>query len=246
MTFSKNPDRLVLGNWKMNGNLHENSLFLRELSSASFSSDYEVGICLPFPYLFQAVNMLADSRITWGGQDISAFDPIFGPYTGEVSSSMLKDFSCRWVILGHSERRLMCNESETFISKKIDIALSAGLTPVICVGESMNERRAGLTMQVIEHQLQPIRSLKLKFPSLVLAYEPVWAIGGAVTAAPETVQKIHSAIREIIDIPGVRILYGGSVTANNAKDLFKMPDINGALVGRASLCVKEFLKIINS
>ncbi len=241
----KKEKRLILANWKMNGNIHENEKRLKKLKYSSFPPDREVGVCLPFPYLYQAANLLSGSQVSWGGQDISAFNQFSGSYTGEVSAAMLMEFSCHWVILGHSERRIMLKETNTLIKKKIDIALSVGLTPVVCIGESLIDRKAGQTMHVIKRQLKSICSLNLTSSAIVIAYEPLWAIGKGIAAKPEQVQEIHASIRNLVPIRGIRILYGGSVNSLNSTDLFCMPDVDGVLVGRSSLCAEEFLKIVN-
>jgi len=240
--------RLVLGNWKMHGNLAENAGLLDALRSAAGSaaaSYCQIGVCVPFPYLAQAAAALQGSSVSWGAQDVSAHDK--GAYTGEVSATMLKDFSCRWALAGHSERRAYHGESDQVVADKARAALQAGLTPVVCVGETLDEREAGQTLAVIRRQLAPVLALGVDAVArMVLAYEPVWAIGTGRSASPEQAQEVHGAIRAELAALGaaqVQVLYGGSVKAANAASLFAMPDIDGALVGGAALVADEFLRI---
>ncbi|CAM3786278.1 triose-phosphate isomerase [Bordetella sputigena] len=237
--------RLVLGNWKMHGSLAENAALLDALRARAGAGTCQVGVCVPFPYLAQTQALLDGSAVSWGAQDISVHEK--GAYTGEVSAAMLKDFGCRWVLAGHSERRAMHGETDELVAEKAKTALAAGLTPVVCVGETLAEREGGNTLGVIERQLEPVLALGAQaLIHTVLAYEPVWAIGTGRTATPEQAQEVHGAIRVALrglGVPGVRILYGGSVKAANAAELFAMPDIDGALVGGASLVADEFLRI---
>lgn len=245
--------RLVMGNWKMNGSSAVNQTLLTALRNAlEAESDVDnryalcmIAVCPPFPYLAQVQQSLQGSAISWGAQDMSA--QATGAYTGEVSATMLSDFSCRWVIVGHSERRAYHGESSDLVAQKADAALNAGLTPVVCVGESLQERESGATLDVILQQLAPVLTLgQAKVEKLVIAYEPVWAIGTGLTATPEQAQEVHAFIRKQlrqVGAPHVPILYGGSVKANNAASLFAMADINGALVGGAALHAEEFLAI---
>src|SRR5690554_552516 len=239
--------RLVMGNWKMNGGLEANAKLLADLhAGAGILADYcTVAVCTPFPYLAQARSQLENSVISWGAQDVSAHDS--GAYTGEVSAAMLKEFGCTWVLVGHSERRAMHGESDDLVAAKAKAALAAGLTPVVCVGETLAEQEAGQTLTVIKRQLAPVLALGAEAASrLVVAYEPVWAIGTGRTATPAQAQEVHAAIRASLATLGarqVRVLYGGSVKADNAASLFAMPDIDGALVGGASLVADEFLRI---
>jgi triosephosphate isomerase len=237
--------RLVLGNWKMHGSLAENASLLDALRARAGAGTCQIGVCVPFPYLAQAQALLEGSAVSWGAQDISVHDK--GAYTGEVSAAMLKDFGCRWALAGHSERRAMHGETDELVAQKARTALAAGLTPVVCVGETLAEREGGNTLGVIERQLEPVLALGAdSLRHVVLAYEPVWAIGTGRTATPEQAQEVHGAIRVALrglGVPQVRILYGGSVKAANAAELFAMPDIDGALVGGASLVADEFLRI---
>ncbi len=237
--------RLVLGNWKMFGNLVTNAKLLNQLRNAKIFNYCEVGICVPFPYLFQVSKTLMNSRISWGVQDISLHEQ--GAYTGEVSGKMLKDFNCRWTLVGHSERRLFHGETNEIVVGKIQAALLVNLTPVVCIGETLNQYNDGSSLSVINSQLEPILSLGQKAVSkIVIAYEPIWAIGNKTIIDPERIQKIHENIRESlyqINAGHIRILYGGNVKISNAIHLFSMPDIDGALIGRVSLIAKDFLKI---
>ena len=245
MTSVENRARLVLGNWKMHGNLTENAALLDALRAADPASLCEIGVCVPFPYLAQAAAALDGSVVSWGAQDISAHAK--GAYTGEVSGPMLKEFGCRFALVGHSERRTLHGETDQAVADKARAALDAGLTPVVCVGESLADREGGNTLAVIERQLAPVLALGAEAVSrMVLAYEPVWAIGTGLSATPEQAQEVHGAIRVGLRGLGagqVRVLYGGSVKAANAATLFAMPDIDGALVGGASLVAEEFLRI---
>jgi len=205
----------------------------------------QIGVCVPFPYLAQTAATLAGSQIGWGAQDISAHES--GAYTGEVSGAMLADFQCRWALVGHSERRILHGETDQQVADKARAALAAGLTPVVCVGESLTDREANRAWDVIDRQLAPVLALGGDAVSrMVLAYEPVWAIGSSRSATPEQAQEVHAAIRAALAALGashVRVLYGGSVKSVNAAALFAMPDIDGGLIGAASLIPEEFLRI---
>jgi len=239
--------RLVMGNWKMHGGLEANAKLLADLrAGAGILADYcTLAVCAPFPYLAQVSSLLDGSAVSWGAQDVSAHEK--GAYTGEVSASMLNDFACAWVLVGHSERRAMHAETDELVADKAKAALAAGLTPVVCVGETLQEQDAGQTLEVIQRQLDPVLALGAEAVSrLVVAYEPVWAIGTGRSATPAQAQDVHAAIRArlaAVNAAQVRVLYGGSVKADNAASLFAMPDIDGALVGGASLVADEFLRI---
>lgn len=238
--------RLVLGNWKMHGNLADNAQLLSVLLAAPrVASTTQMGVCVPYPYLAQTAQALKGSSIAWGAQDISTQSQ--GAFTGEVSGGMLNDFSCRFVLVGHSERRALHAETDQLVADKARAALLAQLTPVVCVGESLSERDAGQAVAVIARQLAPVLALGAEaVKKMVIAYEPVWAIGTGRTASPEQAQEVHAAIRSALQSTSaaqVQILYGGSVKAANAASLFAMPDIDGALVGGASLVAEEFLAI---
>lgn len=235
-----------MGNWKMHGSLGDNAALLEQLrAGAADIANCDVAVCVPFPYLAQARAALEGSKMSWGAQDVSAHDK--GAYTGEVSSGMLLDFACRWALVGHSERRSLHGETDQQVANKAAAALKAGLTPVVCIGETQTEQEAGETNAVIARQLAPVLALGADaVANMVLAYEPVWAIGTGLTATPDQAQAVHAVIRSALadlGAPQVRILYGGSVKASNAASLFGMPDIDGALVGGASLAAEEFLRI---
>jgi len=245
MTMSRT--RLVMGNWKMHGNLADNAKLLAGLraGAASAAAGTQLAVCVPFPYLAQTGEALRGCAVAWGAQDISA--QAQGAFTGEVSGAMLKDFACRYALVGHSERRSLHGESDQLVADKAKAALASGLTPVVCVGESLAERDANQVFAVIQRQLTPVLALGTDaINKMVVAYEPVWAIGTGRTATPEQAQEVHAAIRAALQAIGagqVQILYGGSVKAANAASLFAMSDIDGALVGGASLVTEDFLAI---
>ncbi len=245
MTASRT--RLIMGNWKMHGNLADNAKLLAGVraGAGNLASGAQLAVCVPFPYLAQAAQVLSGSSVSWGAQDLST--QTHGAFTGEVSGAMLKDFACRYVLVGHSERRSMHAESDQLVADKAKAALAAGLTPVVCVGESLAQRDANQVLAVIQQQLAPVLALGAEaVKKMVVAYEPVWAIGTGRTATPEQAQEVHAAIRAALQAVGssqVQILYGGSVKAANAASLFAMPDIDGALVGGASLVAEDFLAI---
>lgn len=205
----------------------------------------EVAVCPPFPYLSQASQLLGDTNIMWGGQDVSQYDS--GAYTGEVSANMLSDFGCKLAIVGHSERRQYHGESSEKVAKKFRTAVEHHLTPVLCVGETLSEREAGQSIDVVGKQLMAvIDECGLAMLSKgVVAYEPVWAIGTGETATPEVAQEVHAYIRDVLGPEGdqIRILYGGSVNTQTAESLFAQKDIDGALVGGASLKAQDFVHI---
>ena len=235
-----------MGNWKMHGNQAANAVLLDGLrAGVSAAPNCDVAVCVPFPYLGQAAANLQGSGISWGAQDVSTHEQ--GAYTGEVAPAMLADFGCAWVLAGHSERRAMHGETDQLVADKAVAALNAGLTPVVCIGETLDEQEAGQTKDVISRQLAPVLDLGASLVArMVLAYEPVWAIGTGRTATPDQAQEVHAFIRARLTelgVPQVRVLYGGSVKASNAASLFAMPDIDGALVGGASLVAEEFLRI---
>ena len=244
MSVHSSRKRLVAGNWKLNGSLDGNSRLLQELLvRPEMQAECDVLVCVPYVYLPQAVSILKGSAIAVGAQDVSVHAK--GAYTGEISAAMLADIGCRWVIVGHSERRQYHQESSAQVAAKVLAALDAGVTPIVCVGEQLADRQAGQEVCVVQDQLEPIKALGAQIVSrLVLAYEPVWAIGTGLTASPQQAQQMHQQIRAYMDSDQVRILYGGSVKADNAAELFAMPDIDGALVGGASLDAQEFLRIV--
>ncbi len=241
---------LVAGNWKMHGSLTENETLLGALvRGLKPGTSAQCAVCVPFPYLGQARKLLQGSAVTWGAQDVS--EHAKGAYTGEVSAAMLREFGCRFVIVGHSERRAMHGEDSRRVARKMGAAQAAGLTPIVCVGETLAERERGVTEAIVSEQLGAvIEELGAgAFGQAVIAYEPVWAIGTGKTASPEQAQAVHAAIRALLArhdealAARVQILYGGSVKAGNAGELFAMPDIDGGLVGGASLDASEFIAI---
>jgi triosephosphate isomerase len=240
---------LVAGNWKMHGSQAMVSELLRQLLAAPGAANVDVAVFPPFPYLPLAQSLLADSPIAWGGQNLNPAAQ--GAHTGEVSASMLLDFGCRYVLVGHSERRSLYGESDGDVADRFMTALEAGLEPVLCVGETLQEREADQTEVVVERQLDAVldRCGVDGFRQAVVAYEPVWAIGTGRTATPEQAQAVHAFIRDKFAsrddiIAGhLRILYGGSVNGSNAADLFAREDIDGGLVGGASLKAEDFLAI---
>lgn len=240
--------KLVVGNWKMNGSLAANAQLLQGLAENAPVDAVDVAVCPPFVYLGQAASTLGACRIALGAQNLAAFAG--GAYTGEVSATMLRDVGCQWVVVGHSERRAYFGETDVLVVEKLRLALAAGLRPIVCVGETLEQRESGLAEQVVGAQVDAVTSgLSAEdAASVVLAYEPVWAIGTGRTATPEQANEMHVYIRGRLFAAGwpgagVRVLYGGSVTADNASLLFDKPDIDGALVGGASLVAGNFLAI---
>ena len=238
--------KLVVGNWKMNGSLASNAALLEALKREA-PWPCQVSVCAPAPYLGQLAAVLQGSDMAWGAQDCSAHRA--GAYTGEVSASMLVEFGCTQVIVGHSERRALHGESDALVAAKAEQAIAAGLLPIVCVGETLEEREAGRTAVVVERQLQAvIDRLGAAVASIVVAYEPVWAIGTGQTASPEEAQAVHSHLRATLHAAtphasSLPILYGGSVKADNAAQLFAQPDIDGGLVGGAALKASDFAAI---
>lgn len=245
---------LVAGNWKMNGDIVFNEHLLTALRAGvegAMLSRMEIAVCPPFPYLGQAASLLGDSGIAWGAQDACALPN--GAFTGEVSAAMLADLGCRWVILGHSERRQVAGETDDLVAAKVAMSASQGLGVIACVGETLEEREAGQTERVLARQVDAIvaalnESSKLPAECFVIAYEPVWAIGTGRSASPEMAQQAHRFIRSRlagIESGGqeTRLLYGGSVKSDNAANLFAMPDVDGGLIGGASLIADDFLAI---
>jgi triosephosphate isomerase len=238
--------KLVVGNWKMNGGLAANARLLDRLVSEWQPSDGRaVAVCVPYPYLGQAQAALANSAIGWGAQDVSAHAA--GAFTGDVSAGMLVEFGCRYAIVGHSERRQIHGESDVEIAQKAKAALSAGITPIVCVGETLAERDAAKTEAVVLRQLGAVVDvLGAGLAKIVLAYEPVWAIGTGRTATPAQAQEVHASLRAKLAkaaAADICVLYGGSVKAASAAALFAMADVDGGLVGGASLDADEFLAI---
>lgn len=242
---------LIAGNWKMNGTTAFTKELVVEIKYHYESvKDVEFAVFPPFVYLDICAQLLNDTSIAWGAQNVS--DQPDGALTGEISATMLSDLDCSYVILGHSERRHILGESNEFIARKVLAAAKAGLRPVLCVGETLEQREAGQTLDIVQEQLAHILRLKDNLPaldSLVIAYEPVWAIGTGQTATPNQAEEVHAAIRLCCNdaVPELgeqlRIIYGGSVKAENAASLFAMPNIDGALIGGASLKADQFIEI---
>jgi triosephosphate isomerase len=242
--------KIVAGNWKMNGNIIQISTLLQQLLDLVDKS--MLAECLIFPpaiYLPLIKKYLDGSIICWGAQNV--YPERAGAYTGELSGPMLKDYNCRYVLVGHSERRRLFGEDEKFVAEKFHHVKDHGMIPVLCVGETLDERNRGLTQQVLAKQLLSVTEKNNHyFRDCVVAYEPIWAIGTGQTASPEQVQEVHSAIRNLVagfdptDANQLSILYGGSVNEKNACSLFAMPDVDGGLVGGASLNAQQFVGIV--
>lgn len=242
--------KLVAGNWKMHGGLARNRDLLQSLVQAiGKGGSADCAVCVPFPYLAQTQELLKSTAIAWGAQTVS--EHAQGAYTGEVSAAMLVDFGCRYVLVGHSERRSLYGESNETVAAKFVAAVQAGLTPVLCLGETLEQREGNITEQVIAAQLDAVLQAAgmSGFANAVIAYEPVWAIGTGRTATPQQAQDVHAFIRErlaksdAILAQRLQILYGGSVKPQNAAELFGMADIDGGLIGGASLVAQDFLAI---
>jgi len=241
---------LVAGNWKMNGSLESIRELLNGIKNGMGNvQQAEVAVCPPAIFIPEVQQQLAGSDVAWGGQDLSTESA--GAYTGEIAASMLNEFACKYVIIGHSERRTYHGESDDLVAKKYAVARAAGLVPILCIGETLEEREAGITEEVVARQLDAVFKLEgvEALTDGVIAYEPVWAIGTGKTATPEQAQDVHAFIRaRIVEksaevAEGVRILYGGSMKPDNAKELIGKPDIDGGLIGGASLQAEDFLGI---
>jgi len=244
--------KLIAGNWKMNGSLAANEALVKAMLEGLQGAEpaADMALCAPAPYLAQLQSLLQGSPITWGAQDVSAHEQ--GAYTGEVSVAMLKEFGCRYAIVGHSERRQYHGESDEVVAAKAQRALAAGVTPIVCVGETLAQREAGETEAVVKRQLAAaIHTVGHCITEIVVAYEPVWAIGTGKTATPEMAQAVHAVLRAQLaaattNPKRVHILYGGSMNAANAASLLAQPDIDGGLIGGASLKATDFLQIVAS
>ncbi len=240
--------KLIAGNWKMNGGLAANEALLRELLQGLNQPKCDIAVAVPAVYVPQVQALLQGSVIGVGAQDVSAHEA--GAYTGEVSASMLKDFGVRYALVGHSERRQYHGETDSVVAAKAQAALSKGVTPIVCVGETLAEREAGQTEAVVKRQLAAvIHNVGPCVSEMVVAYEPVWAIGTGKTATPEQAQAVHAVLRAQLSAASVQavkvpLLYGGSMNAMNAEQLLAQPDIDGGLIGGASLKAQDFLKII--
>jgi len=242
--------KLVAGNWKMNGSkasikelLDGIKMGIGDVASA------EVAVCPPYVYLGEVESQLTGTPVVWGAQNLSTEDK--GAFTGEVAASMLNDFSCKYVIVGHSERRTLYGEDDALVAKKYAVARAAGLKPILCIGETLEEREGGVTEDVVARQINAVIEAEgvAALTEGVIAYEPVWAIGTGKTASPEQAQEVHKFIRSIVAeqdagvAEKVQILYGGSMNAGNAADLLAQADIDGGLIGGASLKAEDFLTI---
>ena len=242
--------KFVAGNWKMNGNLAANQALLQALlPSLARVGGVKCAVCPPYPYLAQTQQLLSGSGVAWGAQDVAEQES--GAYTGEVSGAMLVDFGCRYVIVGHSERRTLFDESNEVVARKYAAALKAGLIPILCVGETLAHREAGSTEATVAAQLGTVLEGcgVQSFTHAVVAYEPVWAIGTGKTATPEQAQAVHAFIRGRLAAQdegvaaNVQVIYGGSVKSSNAAEIFALPDVDGGLIGGASLDAQEFTTI---
>ena len=240
--------KLIAGNWKMNGSLAANEALLREVLQGLGQPACSVAVAVPAVYLAQVQALLQGSAIQLGAQDVSAHES--GAYTGEVAANMLREFAVRYALVGHSERRQYHGETDAVVAAKAQRALNAGITPVVCVGETLAQREAGETEAVVKRQLAAvIQTVGQCVTEIVVAYEPVWAIGTGKTATPEQAQAVHAVLRAQLSAAStqaakVPLLYGGSMNAGNAEQLLVQPDIDGGLIGGASLKAADFLKII--
>ncbi|MFZ6657698.1 triose-phosphate isomerase [Undibacterium sp. TJN19] len=242
---------LIAGNWKMNGGFSANRSLLSEIKAGLPASlQCDVLVCPPAPYLAQAADLLGTTVVAWGGQDVSVHAQ--GAFTGEVSAAMLADCGCKYAIVGHSERRAYHGESSEQVAQKAVQLLKAGLIPVVCVGETLEQRESGQTNEVVAGQLNAVLDLLevSAVAGIVVAYEPVWAIGTGKTATPQMAQDVHHFLRQQISLKSadmaekVQILYGGSMKPENARELLAMPDIDGGLIGGAALKSQDFLAIV--
>ena len=240
--------KLIVGNWKMNGNLAANEALLKDLLAGLKVPACDVAVCVPAPYIAQCQALLAGSTIELGVQDVSQHEA--GAFTGEISVAMLKEFGVRYAIVGHSERRQYHGETDAVVAAKAQRALAGGVTPIVCVGETLAEREANRTEEVVKRQLAAVIHLNGHCISeIVVAYEPVWAIGTGKTASPEQAQQVHAVLRAQLKAASpqagrIHLLYGGSMNAANAAQLLAQADIDGGLVGGASLKAPDFLTII--
>jgi triosephosphate isomerase (TIM) len=236
----------------MNGSLATNTVLLNGIKTELSPASCALAVCVPAPYFAQCKAELDGSPVAWGGQDLSIHES--GAYTGEVSGAMLRDFGCRYVIVGHSERRSHHRESNELVAQKVVSAIKAGLIPIVCVGESLTERDSGQTDAVVGAQIEAVLAAvdANDISKIVVAYEPVWAIGTGKTATPQMAQDVHAMLRAKLSVKNpvaaetLQILYGGSMKPDNAKELLAMPDIDGGLIGGASLKAVDFLAIVRA
>lgn len=240
--------KLIAGNWKMNGSLVANEQLVRAIAQGMGDAKCAVAVCVPAPYLEQVNQLRAGTKIELGAQDVSRHEQ--GAYTGEVSAPMLREFGVRFCVVGHSERRHYHGESDELVADKAKAALAHGITPIVCVGETLAEREAGRTADVVKRQMAAvIHTNGHCISEIVVAYEPVWAIGTGRTATPEQAQEVHALLRAQLKAATphperVKILYGGSMNAGNAASLLAQADVDGGLIGGASLKAPDFLQII--
>jgi triosephosphate isomerase len=244
------PDvkQLIAGNWKMNGNLAANDALVRAVAAGLQGARCDVAVCVPAPYLAQVQMLRSGTPLDLGAQDVSVHEQ--GAYTGEASAAMLKEFGVRYAIVGHSERRQYHGETDAMVADKAKAALAHGITPIVCVGETLADREANRTAEVVKRQMATvIHTNGHCISEIVVAYEPVWAIGTGRTATPEQAQEVHALLRAQLhaatqSVDRIRILYGGSMNASNAATLLAQPDIDGGLIGGASLKPADFLQIV--
>ncbi len=240
--------KLIAGNWKMNGGLAANEALVKAIAAGMPAQGADAAVCVPAAYLAQVQSLVSGSRLALGAQDVSEHEQ--GAFTGEISAGMLRDFAVRYAIVGHSERRQYHGETDEQVAVKAQRALSAGITPIVCVGETLAQREAGQTELVVKRQLAAVIHLNGHCISeIVVAYEPVWAIGTGKTATPDQAQAVHAVLRAQLNAASehadrIQLLYGGSMNAANAADLLAQPDIDGGLIGGASLKAPDFLTII--
>lgn len=246
-TIKKNAKKFVIANWKMHGNLEQNTALLSSyVSLLADLKDTQVVVCVPYPYLAQAQSLLQNTDIAWGAQNVAKNEN--GPFTGEVSAKMLRDFGCEYVILGHSERATAYCESDENIAQKFMVAKQHGMTPILCVGETLIEREAGVMELKVGKQLDAIIDLYGAdvFDGSIISYEPIWAIGTGLAASPDQAKAMHQFISDklaranAVEKNNVKILYGGSVNPQNALQLFRVENIDGGLIGKCSLSAQEF------
>ncbi len=240
--------QLIAGNWKLNGSFQANEVLLAGLTAGLADAQCHVAVCVPAPYLAQVQRLTEGTRIDLGAQDVSPHES--GAFTGEVSAGMLREFGTRYCLVGHSERRRYHAESDAVVAMKAQRALAVGITPIVCVGETLVEHEAGRAEEVVKRQLAAvIHANGHCISEIVVAYEPVWAVGTGKPASPQEAQKIHAVLRAqlraaTVHADRIAILYGGSMTGANAAELLSQPDIDGGLVGGASLKPEDFLAII--
>jgi len=249
----KKNKKIIIANIKMNGSLCFNEIYLKKIKQ-NFNNfiNLDICLCLPYPYLFQAQNFLEDTKISWGSQNVAKFEN--GPYTGEVSASMLKDFGSKYVIVGHSERSTAYCESDENIAHKFEKIKKYNMTPVLCVGETLIEREAGIMERVVSSQIDAIVKINGAeiFENSIVAYEPIWAIGSDMAASPAQVDKMCNFIKDHIykvlncNFKNFSIIYGGSVNSKNAVQLFASESLDGVLVGRSSINIDEFSQICST